>query len=193
MKIHSKVTLVRRFFCSLVEEWSRTGLKCASCAEMQKALDESFDVIQEILEHVCNNMVAENAVAFVTVSAADQTPAKLMSAAVEERLSKLNQMTLHTIHSLLASPTVQQQRQTKVLLEMMKKEILKQAGHALPVELQTLDRLIMERDDEARTAVIHVRLLHHDGWHAHRMLLSHRPYVAARDTPRQSTRFWTTA
>eukprot|EP00892_Ulva_mutabilis_P005736 jgi/Ulvmu1/3534/UM163_0016.1 len=122
--------------------------------EMQKALDESFDMIQEILEHVCNNMVAENAVAFVTVSPADQTAAKLMSQAVEERLSKFNQMTLHTIHSLLASPTVKQTPQTQVLLEMMKAEILKQAGNALPVELQTLDRLIVEKDDDARTQII---------------------------------------
>lgn len=121
------------------------------------ALDESFETIQEILEHVCNNMVAENAVAFVTVSPADQTPAKLMSQAVEERLSRFNQMTLHTIHSLLASPTVKQNPQTEVLLEMMKKEILKQAGHALPVELQTLDRLIKEKDDNTRAEVINVR------------------------------------
>lgn len=123
---------------------------------MQRALDESFETIQEILDHVCNNMVAENAVAFVTVSPADQTPAKLMSQAVEERLSRFNQMTLHTIHSLLASPSVQQNPQTGVLLEMMKKEIIKQAGHALPVELQTLDRLIQEKDDDVRAEIINV-------------------------------------
>lgn len=145
---------------------------------MQKALDESFETIQEILEHVCNNMVAENAVAFVTVSPADQTPAKLMSQAVEERLNRFNQMTLHTIHSLLASPSVKKNAQTEVLLEMMKKEIIKQAGHALPVELQTLDRLIQEKDNDTRAEIINVRTTTLLGLQRHRASLRLRPALS---------------
>lgn len=50
---------------------------------MRKALDDSLELINDIVAYVCNTMVAENAVAYVTVSESDANAQKLVSKAVE--------------------------------------------------------------------------------------------------------------
>ena len=52
-------------------------------AELKRALDDSVRLINEIVAFVCNTMVTENAVAYVTVSESDANAQKLVSKAVQ--------------------------------------------------------------------------------------------------------------
>jgi hypothetical protein len=125
-------------------------------AELERALDESFQLINEIVSFVCNSMVAENAVAYVTVTTSDASTKKLIKKAVEERLTRFNQMSLHTLHSMMASPSVQRDKSMHNLLSMLKDEILAQTGNALPEEIRQLDDLVKEKDEEARLEILQV-------------------------------------
>lgn len=51
-------------------------------AELKTALDDSVKLINDIVAYVCNTMVSENAVAYVTVSESDANAQSLVSKAV---------------------------------------------------------------------------------------------------------------
>lgn len=119
---------------------------------MEKALDESMALVGEIIEAVCKRMVVESAAAYVYKGALDLTTQKVVKRAVEERLSRFNQMTLHTINSLTEAPTVKGNAQMCEILRLVKEEALHQAGYALPKEMQLLDKLVQQPDAEARRA-----------------------------------------
>lgn len=50
---------------------------------LKEALDDSVQLINEIVAYVCNTMVSENAVAYVTVSESDANAQKLVRKAVQ--------------------------------------------------------------------------------------------------------------
>jgi uncharacterized protein (DUF2147 family) len=57
------------------------------CAELRRALEDSVRLINDIVAFVCNTMVTENAVAYVTVSESDANAQNLVRKAVQVHFS----------------------------------------------------------------------------------------------------------
>ena len=131
----------------------------AHLAATRQAFDDSMQLVDDIVKEVCGKGELDAAAALVTNQPLDKEAHQAVEYAVAKRLSRFNQMTLHTLNQIIEAPTLQENSLLQKVLQDVKQQILVQVSTAMAPEMMELDQLVQLPGQQERADAAKVPLL----------------------------------